>query len=229
MSRQNRGEIMTEREDIEMLLPWYVTGKLEAEDREKVDAYLAAHPDIADQLEMIGEDIDATIELNEMAGAPSAGALSRLLEQVDEKFGTGKSASGPGWLATQFGRLMQSFDMPAVRYAAMAAAVVIAVQAIAIGSLINTGQSPAGYELASGQNGNGKGALILVSFVPQATIADISGLLEDIEAVVVSGPRGQGLYEIRIQNEDATQAEVDKIVETLNAREKLVNFASVSE
>ncbi|NNE23423.1 MAG: hypothetical protein HKN11_12520 [Rhizobiales bacterium] len=231
---------MTEREDIEMLLPWYVTGKLEASDRARVEAYLAAYPEMASQLEMISDELDATVEANEMAGAPSAGALNRLLDEVDERYGAASTQAGAGWLKTQIGRLAQAFDVPVVRYAAMAAAVVIAVQAVAIGTLSTGGKSPAGYQtaggkspagygLASGPDDTEEGARLLVSFKPQAKLADIAGLLEGIEGSIVSGPRGEGLYEISIAKPDITEQELDKIVDALGKREDLIGFVSVSE
>ena len=230
---------MTEREEIEMLLPWYVTGKLEASDRTRVEAYLAAHPELTSQLEMISEDVDATVEANEMAGAPAAGALNRLLDEVDERYGTGNTESGASWWKTQMGRLAQSFDVPVVRYAAIAAAVVIAVQAAAIGTLsigdrspagyqTADGKSPAGYGLASGPDDTEAGPQLLVSFTPKAMLADITSLLEEIEGSIVSGPRGGGLYEIRITKEGITDDEMDKLVDQLGKRKDLIGFASVS-
>jgi anti-sigma factor RsiW len=233
---------MSERDEIEMLLPWYATGKLEAGDRAKVEAYLTIHPDMQSQLDMIADDMNATIELNEAAGSLPAGALNNLLENLDAQFGPEKKTSDKGWLATQFARLATAFEVPAVRYAGIAAAVVIAVQAATIGSLtIGTkdpagyqsasSKSPAGYQTASGpsENAEDKGPHLLVKFAPDAKAAEITALMEEIDGTIVSGPRAQGFYEIKLNKENISEAEIDLVVKNLGKRKNLIGFASVSE
>ena len=41
-------EKFSEREEIEMLLPWYESGTLDPADFKRVERYLAAHPEIMD-------------------------------------------------------------------------------------------------------------------------------------------------------------------------------------
>src|SRR5262245_62093995 len=81
----------SEREEIEMLLPWYVTGKLDPSDHAKVEAYLAAHPDVARQLDLVRAERHETVAANEALGWPSAGATERLM--------AGLPAARPGWSA----------------------------------------------------------------------------------------------------------------------------------
>src|SRR5262245_29534379 len=59
-----------EREEIEMLLPWYVTGRLDPGEAAKVDAYLAAHPDVAGQLQLVRSEREETAAANEAVGTP---------------------------------------------------------------------------------------------------------------------------------------------------------------
>lgn len=75
--------MMNEREEIELLLPWYVTGKLDAEDQSRVEAYLESHRDLDDQLALIREDRDEVIAVNEQVPTPSAGGLDCLLTRLD--------------------------------------------------------------------------------------------------------------------------------------------------
>ena len=70
MSEQTTEEI--EREEIEMLLPWYVTGKLDRTDAARVESYLARHPRLAAQLDLIRAERDETVLANEALGRPSA-------------------------------------------------------------------------------------------------------------------------------------------------------------
>ena len=42
-----------ERQEIEKLLPWYVTGRLGRAETSKVESYLGQHPDVLAQLDLI--------------------------------------------------------------------------------------------------------------------------------------------------------------------------------
>ena len=242
MTGEYRNETMSEREEIEMLLPWYATGKLEAHDYAKVEAYLSSHPEMASQLEMIGDDIAVAIQQNEAAGSPSAGSLSRLMDDLDEQFGAEKTSASQGWLSTQLSKLGQAFEVPAVRYAGIAAALVIVVQATAIGSLTIGGKDPAGYQTASqkspagyqtasgpSEEGEKTETRLLISFVPEAKVGDISKLLETIEGTIVSGPRAGGLYEIKIIKENLSEEQIDDLIEKIGKETSLVDFVSTTE
>ena len=52
-------------EEIQKLLPWYVTGRLDRADRNKVESYLRQHPDVAGQLSLIREEREGAIHANE--------------------------------------------------------------------------------------------------------------------------------------------------------------------
>src|SRR5689334_24912984 len=69
---------ISEREQIEMLLPWYVGGTLAADDRGRVERYLADHPELRHQLDLIREEQHETVTANEALPTPPAGALERL-------------------------------------------------------------------------------------------------------------------------------------------------------
>ena len=222
---------MSEREQIEQLLPWYVTGKLDAEDNARVEAYLSAHPEMASQLGLVEEEVAATVEVNELAGSPALGSSQRFMERIDQEFGTQDRQAGAGWLATQLAQLRQALQMPVARYAAMAAVVVIAVQAVTIGTLSIDGSDNPGYQTASGgnQTATGNAAHLLLSFVPEATAAEITKLLEEIDGIIVSGPKGGNFYEIRITKESVSEQDLDKLVDALSKRDKLVGFVSTVE
>src|SRR5262249_56354239 len=67
----------SERDAIELLLPWYVGGTLDATDRRRVERYLAQHPEIRHQLDLIREERDQLA-----ADAPPSGALNRLIARL---------------------------------------------------------------------------------------------------------------------------------------------------
>ncbi|MGH6815033.1 MAG: sigma factor-like helix-turn-helix DNA-binding protein [Hyphomicrobiaceae bacterium] len=66
-----------EREEIEMLLPWYVTGKLERADTEHVREYLGRHPQAAKLLAMIRAEREATIRAHEAAQKADTSSVMR--------------------------------------------------------------------------------------------------------------------------------------------------------
>ena len=51
-----------------MLLPWYVTGRLDRADAARVESYLARHPQIAAQLDLIRAEREETVMANEALG-----------------------------------------------------------------------------------------------------------------------------------------------------------------
>ena len=139
---------MNEREEIELLLPWYATGKLDAEDQRRVETYLANHRDLDDQLALVREDRDDVIALNEQMPTPSAGGLDRLLARVDaeEPDAGRKTVSFFQGLKDLFGE----YGSPGLKLAAVSLVVLFVAQSVAITSLL-TETAPGGtYQTASG-------------------------------------------------------------------------------
>jgi anti-sigma factor RsiW len=217
MSEPSRRDI--EREEIEMLLPWYVTGRLDAADLAKMEAYLAAHPEVARQLDLARTERDETVAANEALGLPSAGATARLMASLP--------AARPGWAAMralrgglqQVGDLLAAPTANAVRWAALAAAVLIAVQGIAIVSLLN--ERAGTYQTASGGQ-SGDGIALLVTFADDAKATAISQLLTDLDGSIVDGPKAGGVYKIRLRTEDRSTAGREALMRRLAGRRDIV-------
>ena len=217
MNELSRGDI--EREEIEMLLPWYVTGRLDAADLAKMEAYLARHPEVARQLDLARTERDETVAANEALGLPSAGATARLMASLP--------AARPGWAAMralrgglqQVGDLLAAPTANAVRWAALAAAVLIAVQGIAIVSLLN--ERAGTYQTASGGQ-SGDGIALLVTFADDAKATAISQLLTDLDGSIVDGPKAGGVYKIRLRTEDRSTAGREALMRRLAERRDIV-------
>jgi anti-sigma factor RsiW len=214
---QSAAEI--EREEIEMLLPWYVTGKLDPADLAKVEAYLAAHPETARQLDLVRAERDATVTANEALGWPAAGATERLMATLP------KPSPGQGALRAVRSGLQQILDLfvaptaGAVRWAAVAAAVLIAVQAVAIGTLVN--QRSGAYQTASGGQA-GDGIALLVTFADDAKATAISQLLADVDGSIVDGPKAGGVYKVRLRTEDRSPTAREALMRKLIERRDVV-------
>ena len=216
-----------EREEIEMLLPWYVTGNISDDDRARVDSYLADHPEIGRQLELAREEMDETVALNESLGTMPAGALDSLLDQIEKTDGPAiERAQRPGLLESLKG-LLAIFDTPALQLAGAAAAIVIVAQAVVIGNLLRD-EGPA-YETASGPTEMVQaGSRLLMAFSDDATAAQITQLLEDIDGTIVSGPKAGGLFEVRVSEEELSDSELESMVNRLRQRNNLIRYVAIS-
>lgn len=213
-------EALSEREEIEMLLPWYVTGKLDRADRERVEAYLLQHPEMRNQLAIIRDEQDQAIRANEAISAPSARAVDRLLAQIQ---GSASVRAASAWLKLKSG-LQGFFEAPSaagVRWAAVAAAVLILFQTAVIGTLVFRSDE-ASYQTASGTPAQStEGTFVLVRFADAATAKTIADALAELEMTIVDGPKG-GLFRVRLGPKDMTNDVRDRKITALRVRGNLV-------
>jgi hypothetical protein len=204
MSEQTTEE--TEREEIETLLPWYATGRLGRADMARVESYLAGHPQLARQLDLVRDEQAQTVAANEALGWPSAGAVDRLVAGLPAA-----PQGGTRWRAGAlfFQAIREFFAAPTaggLRWAAAGAAALIVVQTATIATLLLSDRGGT-YRLASGRQSGAAGASALVAFTDEATAPAISRMLAEFDASIVDGPKPGGLYKIRLRIEDPSQAE----------------------
>lgn len=186
---------LDEREEIEMLLPWFVTGKLGEDDLARVSAWLEREPDMRRQLDIIRDEQEQDVRANEILAAPRQ--LSVELTIAAAGLGSDRKAG----LAQRIGAaLLDIFTAPtpgAVRWAAAVAVVVIVAQGAFIGTM--TSRDGAQYETASGGSHQpADGTFALVRFADGATMADVTAGLAARGMSIVEGPKPGGLFRIRI-------------------------------
>jgi hypothetical protein len=212
----------SEREEIEMLLPWYVSGTLDATDSDRVERYLARHPEIRRQLDLIRDERQEAILANEALPVSRAGALDRLMASLPVR--------RPG-LAERLTRLQafqalaDFFAAPtprAVRYAAVAAAALVLVQAAALSVLLIRGDGT-GYVTASGQD-SGEGLAFFVSFKDDASASAISRFLTEVDGRIVDGPKPGAVFKVRVRTADRSSAAADALQQRLAERRDLVRL-----
>ncbi len=224
----NVGETYSEREEIEMLLPWYVTGKLDAPDHARVEAYLAAHPDMRAQLELIEDERFATIMANEALPGMKPGALEALHEAIEaEKTTADRARQQASGLFAWVTDLFTAPTPSAVRWAGAAAAVLLVAQAVAIGSLVstNSGRTDPSYTTATGsKQGTATGTRVLVQFSPTASAERISAALQAVGAEIVAGPKSGGVYEVRLSARTLSEAERDALIAQFKQNPGLVTM-----
>lgn len=222
------------REDIELLLPWYVNGTLDAADVAKVEAYLERHPDMGAQLATLREDFDQTIHANETIAGPSGAALDRLMADIETETPAHLRARQQ---ATRAGRgLMNSIDeflralSPGrLGWAAMAAAAVIMLQAGVVGTMMfNPPTGQATYQTASGDKA-ATGTFALVQFKEAASFHDVSAFLTEQGAEIVAGPKPGGLYRVRLSADKLNEAQRAALIEKLRSNATLINTVLPSQ
>ena len=131
----NLSSLNNAREEIEMLLPWFVTGKLDAGEQLRVEAYLADHPEMLRQIDLIDAERSEAVTNNEAVGVPPAETLARLMGAIDRR-----SLSRRSGFATVSGAVQNALDWLGSRSAlvpvAAAVAVALVLQAGTIGAFL---------------------------------------------------------------------------------------------
>ena len=197
-----------EREDIDLLLPWYVNGTLDEKETAMVEAALAEDADLRLSLALIRDDQAASIELMQEEPVPESIA-PRFMAQLDAEIDrvsnrqetaqeteSGLLARLGSWFAgTLLGGSPQRMGL-----AAVAAAVVIALQAGLLTSLVGVGPSDqTRFKTASGDAAvqTAGGPAFLVQFADEIDMTELSGFLEKENARLVDGPLTGGFFRIR--------------------------------
>lgn len=203
-----------EPQDVEELLPWYVTGRVSREEARGIEAALKTMPDLAGKLAQVQREREAVSRASETAESAPPETLQRLLQQVETtrqwRVPRIESRSEAGnWLKVAMGR-------NAVWQTALAAA---SVAIVALGvQLYNV---PAGdqFDVAASLKTTG-GATVVVTFQPSAAAGDVASLLSGLGARIVDGPKPGGAYIVELPSDQAS--EVDAATASLLARKDLV-------
>ena len=214
--------------EIELLLPWYAAGTLNARDARRVEDALARDPEIARQYAVIREEYAETIHLNESLGAPSVRAMQKLFVAIDAEPVRKPSASRN--LASRVSRFFASLSPRTLAWSASLGALVLLLQAGVIGAVLLKNQ-PASYQTASlSMNepvtralGPASPPRALVRFAPDARVADIAALLDNYHASIIDGAKG-GLFRLQFGNSAMTKDEVASLLSRLQ-NEKIVSLA----
>jgi hypothetical protein len=211
-----------ERDEIELLLPWYGTNKLNAIDRGRVETWLARDPALARQLELIEDDRRATVDLNESIRAPRAaianGAIAGMhLQRLRLFFG---AATG------LLGDIVRVPATRSIQLAAFAAGIVFMLQGIWIGALLSR-NVPAVYQSASGGPAEvGDGSFALVRFNGSAAVKDVADALAGLDMTISSGPTAGGWFRVRIGSKGISATARDERISALRQRGDLVMVAT---
>jgi anti-sigma factor RsiW len=164
-----------DRQALSELLPFYLNGTLEPEERARVEAALAGDEELRRDLEFL-KMVQAETQARDIAASPGEFGLARLMRDIDAERGQA--------VATRRGTLVWK----------LAAAACFALF-VATSALLVTGPD-SGLRLAGGGSAVAvhEGPLFTVAFVESAPEAQIRALLLSLDLEIVSGPSALGLY-----------------------------------
>lgn len=222
-----------EREELELLLPWYAAGTLDDHERQRVEAALKTDTDLANSLALVREDRDAALELIAQDAVPASmaarfdAALNAAPHpsEAHESAPARPSGAGP---AARFGAwLSQLLSPPRLAVAALAAAVLIAVQAGLIVSLLGPGADGSGFTVASEEDDDAQaaGLAVLVQLAPDLDMTAFAAFLDRSGGRIVDGPLPGGLFKLRF----ADAADPDKLMARLRAEIEVFTLVLPSE
>ncbi len=76
---------VSERKEIEMLVPFHVTGRISVSDARRVENYLKRNPDFPEHIELARGERAATAAVNEVLSFPSARSAAKIFEAIAAK------------------------------------------------------------------------------------------------------------------------------------------------
>jgi anti-sigma factor RsiW len=231
MTTEHTNLQLSEPDEIEALLPWYVTGKLTPEESARVARYLETHAEAATHVQIAQEERAEVIAANEMLGLSSSRAFERLMASASARPQRRTLSSLVTKWVEQFGDWLESFTPVQLSAIAVAAALVLLIQAVSIGLLLVERPAGESYQTASGPRASSTttGTFAIVSFVPGASIGDVAAFLSEIDAEIVEGPKGGGIYRLRLSNEHLLPAAAEAAVQKLVQKKSLIAFAALAQ
>ena len=226
-SVSNDTEILSEAGEIAALLPWYVSGKISAEDRAKVEAHAARHPEVRAHMALARDEADVVFACNQEIVAPRA-ALDTLKASLASSPGA-RLASAKASFLDRIGTFLGSLTSRQLAYSGLAAALALALQTASIGALLS-GQGRTGpFVTASGPKACvDKGSFVLIAVQPAAPAGTLSAFLADNKFKIVEGPAAGGMYRVCVSGDVLPKDALDAALAKLKARADLVSFVSAA-
>ena len=216
---------VSEREEIEALLPWHAAGTLSRREAQKVEQALASDAELATQYETVRQDLAETIGLNESLGAPSARAMQRLMADIEADASTARRTRSSFSLGEWLSDKLSSFSPRTLAWSATAAALAIVLQAGLLAGMFVSDHQSGSFITASApveQTTVKPGTDALISFAPTATAGEITKLLQTYKMAIVEGPTGE-MYTVRLAVTGIPKEELTKVIKQLQS-EKAVRF-----
>ncbi len=178
------------------LLPFYVNGTLNADDRLWIEHYLREHPQAANELNWLRSVQAVTQE--EAVPVSSEVGLERVIHRIRAERPAASTAV-PASFVERVREWLSRLIAPTLLKPALAGALaVIALQAVIITTMVGERDDTSLIRTVPPLGTAEQGAFVKVNFRPDATEADIRMLLLDVQASIASGPGQLGDYYVRV-------------------------------
>ena len=211
------------RDEVEMMLPFYVTGQLDHAEANEIDDYLKHHPDVARQLDLVRAERESTAATNAIYASRPARSFDRVAAMIGKA--PAQPARAAGWGLDWIKQLFAVPSSPALGFVGATAAIVILLQAATIGTLV-VAQYSGIFSPAGGNETADVGTTVVVRFADDASAAAIADVLSGLGLKIVDGPRGGRLFTVRIGPKNMSEGERERLIAALKARSDLIVFVS---
>jgi hypothetical protein len=179
------------------LLPFYVNGTLNADDRTWIEHYLREHPLAANELNWLRSV--QTMTQQEVVPVSAEVGMERAMQRIRGERAQATPAATTSFVERVRDWLSRMVPQPMLKPALAGALAVIALQAVVITSMVGEREDTSLIRTPTTPiNVAEQGAFVKVNFRPDATEADIRMLLIDAQANIASGPGQLGDYYVRV-------------------------------
>jgi anti-sigma factor RsiW len=242
MMALSRKMLEQEPSEIELLLPWYAAGTLNARDIKRVEEALVRDPELGRQYAAIQQEYAETIALNETLGAPSMRAMQKLFAAIDAE--PSQAASPSRGLGARILGFFEGLSPRVLIWSTALGALLVLGQAGIIGVVLLRSQqatfqtasldvreraapalpgAPLTRALGLQPQATASPLHALVRFAPDARISDISALLNTYRASIIDGAKG-GMFTLQLGDRPMSKDDADSLIGRLQ-REKIVSLA----
>jgi len=220
-------------EEINLLLPWYLNGTLESEEKEAVKKHLSGCSlctSEVEELQMLRNGIvRASERQNEMMSVPVERMEQNIMDRIEtfeESAANQRSSVSPSSSESVWSRIQGFLDgisMPSLSPVAMAALFVIQF-AIILGLAGTLYFSEPEYEVLSGnpQTAEITGPVVMISFQDSATEKEIREILTSIDGRIIDGPKAGGLYVVELPEETANEKIMENVIQDLSTNTNVI-------
>ncbi|MES2751669.1 MAG: hypothetical protein V4661_09885 [Pseudomonadota bacterium] len=223
MMSASKQTVDREPTELEALLPFHAAGTLNLRDARRVDEALASDSELARQYAVIQDEYAETILLNESLGAPSSRAMQKLFAAIDAE-PAHKASFNP---VLRIAGFFSSLSPRTLAYSAVAGAFALLLQAGVIGAVLVKDRAGGNFQTAAFPAQSKAGTFGLVRFAPDATANDITQLLNNYNASIVSGPKS-GMFRIQFGDKALSKQETTQLLARVQG-EKIVNLVVTAD
>ncbi|MGO9132729.1 MAG: hypothetical protein ACLP8A_01600 [Methylovirgula sp.] len=195
-------------DDVDLMLPWYVTGRLSAAERARIEAALEADAGLRHRLALVREELAETEAVNEALPTPPRASFDKLMAQIDLHEAEHPRHMGLAErLMTAISNAIQSLSPRTLAWSGVVAAAVICLQAALLTGVLLKQREETTYKTASADTGaETGGTYALVGFAGTASLQQVTDFLGSEHAEIIDGPKPGGFYRIKLSSQKLADA-----------------------